>query len=199
MKTKASGFTVIELIITLAITVMVLGVAYTFFFSNSKTLSTTEIKLQLQTEAEELEKLLINLGTHANGINSIDGQLADHVSNKYNSLPQGSNEKDKYKRDVKEIRLTYDDGKKAVFKINNSNLTVSIEDENGQIIDDIGVISRNIEEFKIRPLDVRMVENLEVATYKDAPGLEFDITLSKKKGYSDVEYNVSTIVKFRNK
>lgn len=178
---------------------MVLGVIYTFFFSNNKTLSTTEIRLQLQTEAEAMEKILFNLGTQSNGIEVIDGQVSDHESNIYKKLPLGDSENNKYKREINEVILTYDNGEKAILLIQDQSFSITIKDKKGQVIKQLEDISENIECFKIRPLDVRMVDTLEEASFKDSPGLEFEIKLAKKKGYSDVEYNVSTIVKFRNK
>ena len=50
MKKSKKALTVLELIITLSIIVIVLGVIYTFFLSNTKTIMTTEINTDLQSE-----------------------------------------------------------------------------------------------------------------------------------------------------
>ena len=61
MRKKTKGFTVLELIITLSLTVVVLGVVYTFFFSNSKTLAKTEINSDLQFRIRSDSKGIITI------------------------------------------------------------------------------------------------------------------------------------------
>lgn len=200
MKIKAKGFTVLEVIITLAITVMVLSVAYTFFFSNKKTLSTTEIKSTLQSEAEIIEKTLINLGTQSSGIDKLNNIKADDSSNNYLSLEVVlADESENYKRVVENIILNYENGDKSIINIQNGVMTIKVVDINDNIVEAKKILSQNIKQFKIRPLDVRMVDDLGSARFSEAPGLEFNIVLAMKKGYSNVEYPISTIVKFRNK
>lgn len=203
MNKKARGFTVLELIITLAITTMIMGVVYTFFFTNSKALSTTEIKTMLQTEAETIEKLLLNLGTEAKKIVQVNGIVASDVNNQYSALPTDSDENENYKKPITSLVLEYDNEDKLNMNLNNGILTMSIIDKSENIVKAEIVLSNNVEEIKIRPLDVRMVVNkgqieMENTRLEKAPGLEFDISLAKKKGYSDVKYNTTVLVKFRN-
>lgn len=203
MKKKSTGFTVIELVITLAITTMIIGVAYTFFFTNNKTLNTTEINSELQYEAENIEKLLLNLGTQAKNIEIVDSKESDDTSNKYSALPIDVDEEDKYKRKIENLTLNYEDGSKLILILTGNVLTIQFNDSTGISSVPITTLSTNVKKIKIRPLDVRMIVNQgdDVFTSKKldtAPGLEFNITLAKKKGYSDVKYESTVLVKFRN-
>ena len=71
MKDKTKGFTLIEVIITLAITVIVLGVIYTFSFTSQKMLSSTQINAVLQDEGRDIENSLVDIGMQAKGIKQL--------------------------------------------------------------------------------------------------------------------------------
>lgn len=204
MKKKSTGFTVIELVITLAITTMIIGVAYTFFFTNNKTLNTTEINSELQYEAENIEKLLLNLGTQAKNIEIVDNIAANDPLNKYSLLPINSVEEKNYKKSINNIVLNYEDTSRFELTLeSNGTLKASFNDESGTSDIAETILSTNVIDIKIRPLDVRMIVNegiikMESTLLSDSPGLEFNITLAKKKGYSDVKYESTILVKFRN-
>ncbi|MCD2501929.1 prepilin-type N-terminal cleavage/methylation domain-containing protein [Clostridium sp. NSJ-145] len=204
MKKKSTGFTVIELVITLAITTMIIGVAYTFFFTNNKTLNTTEINSELQYEAENIEKLLLNLGTQAKNIEIVDNIAANDPLNKYSLLPINSVEEKNYKKSINNIVLNYEDTSRFELTLeSNGTLKASFNDESGTSDIAETILSTNVIDIKIRPLDVRMIVNegiikMESTLLSDSPGLEFNITLAKKKGYSDVKYESTVLVKFRN-
>ena len=204
MKKKSTGFTVIELVITLAITTMIIGVAYTFFFTNNKTLNTTEINSELQYEAENIERLLLNLGTQAKNIEIVDNMAAHDPLNKYSLLPINSVEEKNYKKSINNIVLNYEDTSRFELTLeSNGTLKTSFNDESGTSDIAETILSTNVIDIKIRPLDVRMIVNegiikMESTLLSDSPGLEFNITLAKKKGYSDVKYESTILVKFRN-
>ena len=69
---KNKGFTLIELIIALALTLVVIGVASTFFISTMKTFKRAEMSSKLQGEAEQIESLLLTVGTQSEGIEEIN-------------------------------------------------------------------------------------------------------------------------------
>ena len=204
MKKKSTGFTVIELVIILAITTMIIGVAYTFFFTNNKTLNTTEINSELQYEAENIEKLLLNLGTQAKNIEIVDNIAANDPLNKYSLLPINSVEEKNYKKSINNIVLNYEDTSRFELTLeSNGTLKTSFNGESGTSDIAETILSTNVIDIKIRPLDVRMIVNegiikMESTLLSDSPGLEFNITLAKKKGYSDVKYESTILVKFRN-
>ncbi|MBU3137898.1 prepilin-type N-terminal cleavage/methylation domain-containing protein [Clostridium gasigenes] len=191
MERKSKGFTIIELMITLALTTLTLGVIYTFFFSNNKTISTTELSLELQSEAEVIQKELIELSTQATEIVLIDASKSESVN--YMAL----NTEDKLDITSLQIRQ-YDDASNSNvlynLKFENKELKIQVGNDN-----DIKILSKNVKAFKIRPLDINMVVDKKKANFKDSPGLEFTVDLETEKGYSKVEYTARAIAKFRNK
>lgn len=187
MKKRKKAFTLLELIITLSITVIVLGIIYTFFISNIKTLITTEINTDLQEESQEIQSELLKYGSEATRISSLnDSDLKEDNKIFYKDILN-----DTGKIEVNEIvfnvqgdkyKFQFDEDKKTLYLIKNSK--------------ESKVLSNNVIDFKIRPLDYRM--NSEGSFY-ETNGLEFFIILNIKKGYSDLSIPVSTIVKFRNR
>lgn len=199
MRKRKKGFTILELIITLSLTVVVLGVVYTFFFSNSKTLTTTEINSDLQLESETIQKELLLYGTQAEEISKLNDTMLTEA-NKYNyeGLITDSNGK----LDVTELRFKIGlEYFTFIYNEGNSTLTLKKVDASGAEISDPNlnlpkVLSSNVAEFKVRPLDYRMNSK---GNFKETTGLEISLILNKKKGYSDVTMPLSVIVKFRNK
>lgn len=198
MRKKAKGFTVLELIITLSLTVVVLGVVYTFFFSNSKTLAKTEINSDLQLESEAIQKELLLYGTQAEGISKLNN-VTIKDTNKYNY--EGSLD-DNGKLDVIELRFKIEaEYFTFIYDKENNKLVLKKVNEDGTEVTDskLGlpkILSSNVTEFKVRPLDYRMNPK---GNFKEITGLEISLVLNKKKGYSDVTMPLSVIVKFRNK
>ncbi|WP_291651841.1 type II secretion system protein [Clostridium sp.] len=198
MRKKTKGFTVLELILTLSLTVVVLGVVYTFFFSNSKTLAKTEINSDLQLESEVIQKELLLYGTQAEGISKLNN-VTIKDTNKYNY--EGSID-DNGKLDVTELRFKIGaEYFTFIYDKGNNKLVLKKVNEDGTEVTDSKlnlpkILSSNVTEFKVRPLDYRMNPN---GNFNDATGLEISLVLNKKKGYSDVTMPVSVIVKFRNK
>lgn len=198
MRKKTKGFTVLELIITLSLTVVVLGVVYTFFFSNSKTLATTEINSDLQLESESIQKELLLYGTQAEGINKINNiTLTDNNKYNYEESLDDDGKLDvtelKFKIGTEYFTFVYDKG-------NNKLNLKKVKEDGTEVMDSEvelpKVLSSNVIEFKVRPLDYRMNPS---GSFNETTGLEISLILNKKKGYSDVTMPVSVIVKFRNK
>ncbi|MBS5886162.1 MAG: prepilin-type N-terminal cleavage/methylation domain-containing protein [Clostridium sp.] len=198
MRKKTKGFTVLELIITLSLTVVVLGVVYTFFFSNSKTLAKTEINSDLQLESETIQKELLLYGAQAEGISKLNNvTIKDTNKCNYEGLLDDNGKLDvtelKFKIGAEYFTFIYDIGinKLTLKKVNKDG-----EEVIDSKLDFPKILSSNITEFKVRPLDYRMNPK---GNFKETTGLEISLVLNKKKGYSDVTMPVSVIVKFRNK
>lgn len=195
MKRKSKGFTIIELMITLALTTLTLGVIYTFFFSSNKTIATTELSLELQSEAEVIQKELIELSTQATEIVLINTSKSESVN--YTALNTEG------KLDITSLQIkSYDDASSSdvLYNLKFENNELKIQDKDGK---NIKTLSKNVKDFKIRPLDINMVGSTivekEKANLKNSPGLEFTVDLETEKGYSKVEYTTRAIAKFRNK
>lgn len=197
MRKKIRGFTVLELIITLSLMVIVLGVVYTFLFSNSKTLTTTEINSDLQMESEGIQMELLQYGTQAEGISEINNTKIT-ASNKYNYEGLSDNGKLDISQITFKIGVEY---LRFIYNSANSTLTLNKVNESGTVISDESLrlprdLSKNVTEFKVRPLDYRMKPS---GNFMETTGLEISLVLNKKKGYSNVTMPISVIVKFRNK
>ncbi|MBB6715288.1 PilW family protein [Clostridium gasigenes] len=195
MAKKSTGFTIIELIITLALTILTLGVIYTFFFSSNKTISTTELSLELQSEAEVIQKELIEFSTQATEIVLINTSKSESIN--YKALNTEG------KLDITSLQIkSYDDASSSdvLYNLKLVNKELKIQDKNGN---NIKILSKNVKAFKIRPLDINMVGSSvvdkEKANFKDSPGVEFTVDLETVKGYSKVKYTARAIAKFRNK
>lgn len=193
MRLKAKGFTLTELIITLAITTLVIGVIYTFFISSNKTLSAIEIRSQLQEEGKDIQELLMTIGTESKGIS----KLVDESGNSISKYSEGFSEDDidsNNKLKLNSIELILIDDSICTLEYDISTKILSSKKDGVKEI-----LSKNVEEFSIRPLDIRMVDLSNAPLFVDCPGLEFNINLKKKKGYSEVYYPITIITKFRNK
>jgi len=197
LRKKTRGFTVLELIITLSLMVIVLGVVYTFFFSNSKTLTTTEINSDLQMESEGIQMELLQYGTQAEGISEINNTKIT-ASNKYNYKGLSDNGKLDISQITFKIGVEYF---RFIYNSANNTLTLNKVNEAGTVISDESLrlprdLSKNVTEFKVRPLDYRMKPS---GNFMETTGLEVSLVLNKKKGHSNVTIPISVIVKFRNK
>lgn len=197
-KLKKKGFTLIELIITLAITVIVLGVIYTFAKTSSMTLTKTNINSTLQEEAEIIQRYLVNYGTQAEKISEIiDYKNISFINEDYDSLSSTDGKLDvteiKFKVGVEYFTFLYDKSISTLTLKKVDKNDVETTDNNSQLSK---VLSTNVTEFKVRPLDYRINSN---SNFEESTGLEISLKLNKKKGYSYVTIPLSVIVKFRNK
>lgn len=183
MKKKKKAFTLLELIITLSITLIVLGTIYTFFLSNTKTMKTTEINTDLQAESQKIESEFLKYGTEANGIASLNGIEVKTDNAKYTDILDENG-----KVDINEITFDVEGDK---YKFDNASGRLKVIKNSEEI-----ELSKNIKEMKIRPLDFRMKPD---GSLFEANGVEISFVLNLKKGYSDVAIPSSVIVKFRNK
>lgn len=192
MKIKKGGFTLIELIITLSLTTIILGVIYTFFITNKKTLSKIEINSDLQTEAQSIQNEFLNYCTQSEGIIEINNTKVENID--YSILDSEG------KVEIDNIKFKFEDNYiQFIFNKTSGILSLKAFDkyENEINIDSLPkVLSKNIKEVKIRPLDIRINK---FGNFKECTGIEILLTLSKKKGYIEVETPSSLIVKFRNK
>lgn len=197
MRKKKRAFTLIELIITLALTSLILGVIYTFFITNTKSLSKIEINSELQTEASNIQIEILTYLTQSEGVVELNNEeISDTNKLEYEKTLDSNSGK----LDIENLKVKIED-KYYEFNFDKSTSILSLKafNKNGNIINENNlpkILSKNVKEFQIRPLDFRSNPN---GNFKDTYGIEVLLTLKKKKGYSDVETPSSLIVKFRNK
>ena len=183
---KKRGYTLLELIISISLMLIVLGVIYTFLLTNTKTIIATELGVDLQVEAQNIQDEILKYGTESKGISKINNIS---LSESYKNIKDLSDNNGKL--EIEEIVFNVED-KNISFKYDSSNKKLELFENNNPI----KTLGSNIESIKIRPIDYKM--NPEGSFYK-TNGLEFSIVLSSKKGYSSVKSPLSIIVKFRNK
>ncbi|SFD09093.1 PilW family protein [Clostridium uliginosum] len=169
---KKKGFTLVEMIIVMALTVVILGMVFGMFNTNNRIISDVDVKSTLQTEGQAIQENLSNIGMQAIGIESVTGE---NISGK-ESLEE-----------IKDIVInSYNkDGKECEFKIEHNERNFYI---NGK------ELSSNVESIKISPDLIEYKDNLD-----NVGTVEFNILLTKKKGYSDIKYPVTVKITFRNK
>lgn len=207
MKNKSKGFTLVEVIISLALTVVILGVVGTFFIINSKTISEADARSTLQREGETIQNSLIDKVGQCDKISSlsIGAGLVDSSTVSYSTALTDLVLTDSAK--VDEIVFHDDvalfsnpsDDNNVTFNQTGNRLTLTVtESATGNILSE-KVLSENVDSFKIIPLDLNNVPNRATTHFNTTPGIKVVIVLKIKKGYTNVTYPVNTIVKFRNR
>ena len=212
LNSKKKGFTLVEMIIVLAITVIISGVIFTIFFTNTKILTSTEIKSDISNEKNDIQEKIFNIGSQSVSIDSI----TDTMSNVYDKDKKYDNITNISSIQVEEIRLRVPNESDPtnpyvyIFKYDNVNKVLSVKLEDGDIDNiimvgkDEKILSKNVESFGITLLDYQSYQNevdeskKELYTIGKAPGFKVEVTLKKKKGYAENTDKFSSIIKFRN-
>lgn len=195
---KNKGFTLIELIIVLALTSVVIAVASTFFISTIKTFKKAEISSNLQLESEQIESLLVTVGLQSKGIE----EVRDLEGNSLGDIPYEDlvPKPDNGKIKVEKVKFKLLNGYYVLeYDEITSTLKVRKEDEKGEELKEDGyqkVLSENISEFTIRPIDFKMNED---GTLYNTKAIEINLNIKDIDGKSGVEIPFSLMVKFRNK
>lgn len=99
---KKKGFTVIELIIVVALTVAVLGIVWQMFGVTNKIISDVTIKSDLQREGQSIQEKLSNIGMQATEVKEL--VYADDASGSIKKIKINSYDKDGNNRDI-EVNL----------------------------------------------------------------------------------------------
>lgn len=177
------GFTIIELLLALAIAASILAIAFSFFLPQQKALNDTAKKSQLQMDTQLIMESMTKSAMEASKISLIttrDG--ADHVSD-LDSL-----------HDTKDLE-------KIVFSVYNTDNsgTRSLAYEytykvaGGKIFftDNSGIeknLAENVKAIKVTPLDEK--------SFGQCAGIKIEVQLASA-GISD--YNTQSSVYFRNR
>lgn len=169
MTNKTKGFTLIEVLVTLALTSMILGLIYSIMHTNNLSLIETDIKSTLQAEAEDMQRNISKYGMQAMEI-------------------EGTSLSIDINGEVKKLILV------VPTEAGNVSHELSVSDKLLKL--DGRILSRNLKSFKVEKSDGSYLTSSGETT--GLKSITFKFILAKKQGYSDVEYPVSITVNFRN-
>ncbi|ALB48643.1 prepilin-type N-terminal cleavage/methylation domain-containing protein [Clostridium beijerinckii NRRL B-598] len=124
---KKKGFTVIELIIVVALTVVVLGIVWQMFGVTNKIISDVTIKSDLQREGQSIQEKLSNIGMQATEVKEL--VYADDASGSIKKIKINSYDKDGNNRDI-EVNLNGEiltiDGQRVSSHVKSINVNPEI-------------------------------------------------------------------------
>ena len=214
MKKKVKGFSLIEIVVSTAISAIVLTIITTFFITNTNSLALADIKSTLQQEGEDIKEAMVKNGTQSNGITNLwvsnggvnNNTLMASTALNYSELTSESATENPNTVEINQIDFTEytnpaDETAKRYISFKLVNKELIIESINGT-----KVLSKNVKSFRIKPSDaVKFPTTATVAgerrvdiTFEKTTGIEVVIELYKKKGTNVVEYPISMNIVFRN-
>ncbi|CDM67709.1 hypothetical protein CM240_0544 [Clostridium bornimense] len=205
MKKKVKGMTLIEVLISISIFTIILSVIYLFSFSSNRILSDADVKEQLQSEGHKIEDKITTLGMETTNIIDIN----DFHNNSLMSLKEGDVKAIKFNIATidssdaivhKEVIFKYDEGNKSIYYGESTDPDIMTSNT----ISGLTLLSSNVDSFQVKSTEVDKTVTTVTGTLpvvkdlKDTKSIEIILTLSKKKGYSNITREISTIIEFRN-
>ncbi|WP_238884244.1 prepilin-type N-terminal cleavage/methylation domain-containing protein [Clostridium sp. YIM B02551] len=131
MKKRKKGFTIIELLLVLALSAVVLGVVFSFFLSNTRTINATGVNSDLQEEAQDITEKITKDLMEAESIRAIINSDSVDVLTR-NSC------------DISRVEIGFLTVESVTYLLSGSNLT-----KNGE------VIGTDVESLNVETLDGR--------------------------------------------
>ncbi|MBL4933356.1 prepilin-type N-terminal cleavage/methylation domain-containing protein [Clostridium paridis] len=131
MKKRKKGFTIIELLLVLALSAVVLGVVFSFFLSNTRTINATGVNSDLQEEAQDITEKITKDLMEAESIRDIINSDSVDVLTR-NSC------------DISRVEIGFLTAESVTYLLSGSNLT-----KNGE------VIGKDVESLNVETLDGR--------------------------------------------
>lgn len=172
MNKKKSGFTLMELIIALSITVAVLAITSSMFITGNKVYNDTDVKSTLQIEGQKIQEKISDIGMQGEEVVSI-----------FPNVRSGEVDYLIIKSYVK------NDDVPRYFKIQKSGMNLIINedtDPNCSNPNNDKIISKMIDKLKVDSSKSNLVK--------------FDIILKQTKGFSkDVSNEITFTINFRNR
>lgn len=110
---KEKGFTLVETILAMTLTIVILGMIFQMFNTNKKIISYVDIKSTLQAEGRAIQENLSKIGMEASSIDYIEDSLdSDYLVD------------DKQQKKVKLIKFTVlnEDSSRSEFEIKNKRM-----------------------------------------------------------------------------
>lgn len=184
---KKKGFTITELIIVVALTVVVLGIIWTMFNISNKIISDVTIKSDLQREGQAIQEKLSNVGMQAVGIDSV----SKDDSKKTITIQINSYYKSETSDNPFYFRYDYKD-------VANKKLYLNYSGDSNNKDEDYKLVTDNVNSIEINGKDITTVDE---NTLKNVNSAEFSIKLSENKTYKNekIDYDINVRTVFRNK
>lgn len=232
MKRKIRGFTLIEIIIVVAISAVILVAITSLYISNKKILNKTEVKSDLQRDTAAIQELFVNIGSQADSITKIIQSggtettvltFDNYVSNPLGyvdgieglisvrgfvlSLPKGVSGVNNPKEVITNNEyFEY----KFILEANSSDTELKVIESKYDISSGVPtlvgsprekVLSKYVDDIGIKPINYKEIEGLGGGTdvISKSTGLKVCVKFQAVKGYTDVEYELSSLMNFRNK
>lgn len=207
MRKTRRGFTLVEIIVTMAIMALVATVIFTIFFTNNNMLKNTEIKSELQRDGDEIAEKFVKYGSQSVCLNSIGEGLGSEID--YETKRQRINEfitnlpEDDGYSTIKKISLlvpknnidqvtTYGNCDRYDLVFDNNKLWI---ENNDGVLNNKELLSENIEKIGIKLIGFD--SNCE--HLKDVKGISLKVKFKKKKGNNDeITYELTNDINFRN-
>ena len=193
---KRTGFTLIEMIIVLSITVLVMGIVMGILMNGHRIFNQSDVKTTLQEQGQAIQEIISNICMEGSEIESVD---LDIDNNKIKSL---------------KIKSYYKNGNTAEENGNTAEENGNIAEENGNTAKIYNIELNNSTiaingkpyqgKVKSIQIDKDIVKEAQKITdshnYNKFSSIAFNIVLTDKKGFSgQVDYPINFTVAFRNK
>lgn len=226
MNRKVKGFTLLETIITLTIMVVVLAVVSSVFINSRKLMVKTELKSQLQEEGEKFQKTIVTYGTQAISVQIKAGEYTDTSSWTFDDYIGKSNAGTGYLTISNicfglypgvngDTNVTVGDDEYLICNIGLESVSEGKQMFTKRVVKcdlatptNMNNISTsnmdNLKEVTVIPLNwqelcnKRTKDDSDFTLSNEITGLKVTAKFKKKQGNIEVEYEVSSIVKFRN-
>lgn len=190
MRKKRKAFTLIELMIVLAIISTILGSIYLFFLSNTRSLNSSEANVELHDQAQAILDTM--------GKDFMEARIIEDIINSSNT-----NVKAEKSSNISKVTIKPVSGNNIVYEVDNGILKRRIEGSREK------EVAKYIETINIETLDdkrFRVEENRnedgneEIANENrnSTKSVKITVKLKMKKGNNDYEYEASSNITFRN-
>jgi prepilin-type N-terminal cleavage/methylation domain-containing protein len=213
VKKRKKGFTLIEIVISMGISLIVLTVITTFFITNTNSLSMADIKSTLQQEGEDIKEAMIKSGTQSDRITMLsvgDGNSAISLLDSgtyYYSVLAANNSSDEFANSVQLNQIYFKSYLNPAlstqveyvsFTLVNKELSMERLDATyTPIASTRKILSKNVNYFRIKPSDA-ITATRATTSFHQTRGIEVNIELYKKKGTIEITYPISMNIVFRN-
>jgi prepilin-type N-terminal cleavage/methylation domain-containing protein len=190
LRKKRKAFTLIELMIVLAIISTILGSIYLFFLSNTRSLNSSEANVELHDQAQDILDTM--------GKDFMEARIIEDIISSSNT-----NVKAEESSNISKVIIKPVSGNNIVYTVNNGTLQRAIEASTAK------EVAKYIETINIKTLDDKRFRaeenrnedgNEEIANEhrNSTKSVKITVKLKMKKGNKDYEYEASSNITFRN-